>query len=326
MHPTPGKLSRDAAQILKEAERFLILIHQDPDGDTIGGSLALLHSLERLGKRVTLACADPVPRPFRFLPGADRIQSDFLTGDVQALILVDCGDLQRCGFPDRIADFRNRRLPIINIDHHPKNDVHRIATVNVVDEGVAAAVQIVGRILDELGVRVDADIATCLLTGLYTDTGGFRHSNANPEVLELAAILLSQGGRLRRVVKEIMGNRNVDALKLVGLALSRVKVDPELGLATSVITKEDLTLAGNVGGLGGVVNIINSIPGTKAAILFTELPNGEIKGSVRTETEGVDVAKIAGLFGGGGHKKAAGFRVKGRIETRPDGDFEILLG
>jgi phosphoesterase RecJ-like protein len=315
----------EAAKVLVGADRVLILLHKDPDGDTIGGSLALGNALEHLDKKVTLACADPVPKPFRFLPGAERIQADFLAGDVETLVLVDCGDLIRCGFPDRISEFQKRGLPIINIDHHPKNDVHRIATINVVDQGVAAAVQIVAKIIDDLDITIDADIATCLLCGLYTDTGGFRHSNADRGVLKFAAELLLKGARLRRVVKEITGSRNVGALKLVGLALSRVKVDHDLGLATSVIRKEDLELLGVTSGLGGVVNIINSIPGTRAAVLFTELPNGEIKGSVRTETEGVDVGKIAALFGGGGHKKAAGFRFKGRVETREDGDFEVFL-
>lgn len=313
-----------AIKIFSDFERFLIICHEDPDGDALGASLALQCGLSELGKRAVIACKDEPALPFRFLPGLERVQRDFLVGDYEVLIVVDCGDLLRTGFAERILQFREIKKPIMNIDHHPKNDLHNIATINIVDPTVAASVQIVHDILWKMDVTITPEIATQLLTGLYTDTGGFKHSNTTPEVLELASKLLLLGGRLKRIVRNISATKSLTALRLWGVALSRVRKHPVLPLVLSIVTQEDLERChASVDDLGGVVNMINSIPGSQAAVLFTELPGGEIKVSIRTETEGVDVSRIATLFGGGGHKKASGFRFRGRV-IQKGGSWRIV--
>lgn len=303
-----------ALEILRKHQNFIIVCHENPDGDALGASLALRAGLVSLGKTVSVVCKDDPAPLFRFLPDLETIEHDFPEQGHEVLILVDCGDLLRTGFADRILKFRSSRKPILNIDHHPKNNLHKLASLNLVDVTVAASVQIIVPLLRSLNVEMTPAIATLLLTGLYTDTGGFKHLNTTPEVLELAAKLLLAGGRLKKIVRNISSTRPLTALRLWGVALSRIRKHPDLPLVLSIVTQQDLAACkANVDDLGGVVNVINGIPGAQAAVLFTELPGGEIKVSIRTESEGVDVSKVAALFGGGGHKKAAGFRLQGGV-------------
>lgn len=299
--------------LIKKYDSFLLVVHENPDGDTIATSLGLQIILTKIGKSATVVCKDDVPRPFAFLPNTEKVKKDFLVGDYDVIFVLDCGDLRRTGFPQRLRDFAKHKKHLINIDHHPKNDLHKVANINLIDEKAAAVSEIVFNMARSLHVKIDKDIATCFLTSLYTDTGGFKHSNTTPRSLEYAALWLAHGARLKKITQNISLNRTVSSLKLWGVALSRIRKN-SFGLVTSVVTQEDMKKANaDEIDLTGVVNMINSIPGAKAAILFSETSDGKIKASLRTESENIDVSKIASLFGGGGHKKASGFTMNGRL-------------
>lgn len=300
--------------LIKKYDNFLLVIHESPDGDTIATSLALQIALEKIGKNVTCVCKDNVPLPFVFLPNTKNIRHDFLVGDYDVIIVLDCGDLRRTGFPDRLKEFARHKKFLINIDHHPKNDLHKVANLNLIDESAAAVSEIVFNLTRLLHIDLDKDMSTCFLTSLYTDTGGFKHATTTPRSLEYAAIWLAHGAKLKTITKNISLNRSISSLKLWGIALSRIHKN-SFGLVTSVITRRDLELTkASDSDLSGVVNMINSIPGTKAAILLSETSDGRVKASLRTESEKIDVSKIAALFGGGGHKRASGFTIPGRLE------------
>jgi phosphoesterase RecJ-like protein len=166
--------------------------------------------------------------------------------------------------------------------------------------------------------------AEAIYTGIMTDTGGFRHSNTTPAVLRTASLLLAQGARLKKIVQNVATTKTLPALRLWGVALTRVRRHPTLPVVTSVVRREDMVRCqAGPEDLGGVVNLINSIPGAQVAVLLTELSDCEIKVSLRTETEVIDVSRIATLFGGGGHRKAAGFRIRGRV-VEQNGRWEIV--
>lgn len=299
---------------LHRYDTILIIIHQFPDGDTIASSLALARALKKLGKLVTVAGKDPVPAPFTFLPESATIQRDFLGGDWQVIIVLDCGDLKRTGFVERIRAFARDKKRLVNIDHHPKNDLHKIANITYFDGSAAAVGEIVTDIIDLLGVRIDKEMATCLLTALYTDTGGFKHSNTTVKTLEYAARFMAAGARLKKISNNISNSKSVASLRIWGVILSRILYKPRIGLVSSVVTQQDLAECdATLDDLGGAVNLIGAVPGARASILFVELPDNQIKASLRTESDCVDVSKIAEIFGGGGHKKASGFIINGRI-------------
>ncbi len=309
--------------LINKYDNFLLVIHQSPDGDTIATSLAMQMALKKLGKNVISVCKDEIPKPFLFLPEVDTVKNDFLVGDFDVIIVLDCGDLRRTGFPERLKEFAKHKKMLINIDHHPKNDLHKVANINLFDEEAAAVSEIVYDLLRMLHVKLDKDIATCFLTSLYTDTGGFKHSNITPRSLENASVWMAHGAKLKLITKNISLNRSVASLKLWGVALSRIRKN-SFGLVASVVTREDIeSVSATDADLSGVVNMINTIPGSKAAILLSETEDGKVKASLRTESEDIDVSRLAAIFGGGGHKKASGFTIPGQIEIADDGSWHI---
>jgi len=301
-------------QLIQEAEKILLITHEHPDGDALGGMLGLKMSLESLGKSTQSVCVDEIPRPFLFLPKRQSIAQDFLLGDYDLIMILDCGDLRRTGFGERLKQFFLYKKKIINIDHHPKNDLHKLARHNIVDFKSSSTSEIIYKLLTELDIEINSEIATCLLCGLYTDTGAFQHSNTTPEVLKIAACLLKNGARLKDITKNITNGKTVAALKLWGLVFSRIQKNDSLGLVTAIVTQKDLdTCNATNADLAGAVNMISSIPETRAAILFHELTDGSVKASIRTEKNDVDVSNLARIFGGGGLKKASGFTISGKL-------------
>lgn len=300
--------------LINKAESVLIITHENPDGDALGSMLALGQIMEAMGKKSDHICIDPVPRAFEFLHNTQKIKKDFLCGDYDLIFILDCGDLRRTGFPDRLKEFSRHKKKIINIDHHPKNDLHKIARFNLVDYDCSSTSEIVFNLIRFLKINIDPKIATSLLCGIYTDTGAFQHSNTSVYVMEIASYLLKKGAKLKEITTNIANGKSVSALKLWGIVLSRANKNEEYGIVSSVITQKDITDCGATqSDLAGAVNVINSIPDSKAAILFYEMPDGLIKASVRTESNSIDVSQLARIFGGGGLKKASGFTIDGKI-------------
>lgn len=310
---------------IKNFQKFLLMIHEDPDGDTIAATIAIYLALEKLGKNAWMVCKDSIPKPFLFLPEVKKIKSDILFGDFEVIIVIDCGDIKRTGFAERLKKFSEITKNLINIDHHPKNDLWKIANLNLVDQNVSSASEIVWDLIKKLNIEITRDIATAILTGVYTDTGGFKHSNTSPETLKISSELLNYGAKLKDITKNVALNKSVASLKLWGIALSRLHKNESLEIVSSVISRKDLHDCGaTYYDLAGVVNLMNSIPEAKAAILFFETPEGQIRASLRTEKNNVDVSAIAKLFGGGGHKKAAGFTIPAELKMNGS-TWEIVL-
>lgn len=306
-------------EILKDAGSILLLSHEKPDGDAIASILAMRRILSHISDaNVVPVCVDEVPKAFKFLPDAESIKSDFLGGDVQAVVILDCGDLKRTGFADRLTSMFERGVPIINVDHHPKNDLHRMASVNLIDTNMASTTEILYQLAIILKVPIDASLATLLFTGLYTDTGSFQHAITTSQVLQIASTLLSRGARLKEVRQNLANSKPVPMLKLWGIALSRVRIHQN-GLVASVITADDMRRSGGTeDDLAGIVSLLESVHNCRVALLVSE-SDGHIRGSLRSNNSRVNVAKIARVMGGGGHPKAAGFSIEGKLKMDKEG-------
>jgi phosphoesterase RecJ-like protein len=312
---------------IKESKNILLFTHENPDGDAVGSTMALFNALKnQFQKKVTAVCPSDIPKPFAFAKYSEEFKKDFIIGDYDLIIILDCGDLRRTGFPNRIktnAEYSNR---IVNIDHHQKNDIHKIASINHVNYDVSSTAEMVYELLDRMNINFNRDIATALLCGLYTDTGAFKHANTSAKALEIASKLMHYGARLNLITDNITCGKSVSTLKLWGRVLTKIKHNKELGLIYSVITQKDLKVCNaSQDDLAGVVNLINTIPGTNAAILLSQIEPGKIKASIRTECNNVDVSRLASLFGGGGLKKASGFVIDGTfIETETGWSIEFI--
>lgn len=298
---------------LQTARRVLIVCHSNPDGDAIGALLGLGLLLEQYydQARVELYCKDPAPETMQFLPGVSRIRHDpqVQAGDV--VIFVDTAEAKLSGFQETHSQLFAEDTYSINIDHHPTNT--EFSRFNIVDAEAASACEIVARIASVLGAKITPDVATCLLTGVYTDTGGLLHSNTNAGVYRTVAKLLRSGARQQEIVTAVFRTAKLSTLKLWGRVLEKISLTPEGG-AISAVTKADFAATGaTYAELTGAIDYVNAIPGMRFSMILSER-DGKVKGSLRTLRDDVDVAEMASKFDGGGHKKAAGFALPGKLQ------------
>lgn len=306
-------------EILFKRDNFLLIGHEFPDGDCLGSLLAMGEALKSSNKSVKLVCKDEIPQVFNFMEGHESIDNDFLLGNYEVVILLDNGDFQRTGFAKRLINFKKKEIPIVNIDHHPKNDIWKFADVNYVDTGVSSTSELIYDIFVGLNIEITPKIATYLLTGIFTDTGGFKHTNTSGKVFEITSHLLSKGAKLKAVSKNFFNEKSISSLRLWGKALSRLTLNRDLGVIYSVLSQKDIKEANaSEDEVSGLVNLINTSPESAVALLLYETSGSKIRGSFRTESDKIDVSLLAKHLGGGGHKKAAGFNLSGKLKRLND--------
>jgi len=294
-----------ARAAINAAQRVIILSHERPDGDAVGSLLALTLSLERVGKNVTPVLLEGVPSRFRFLPGADKVKTDIPSGG-DLLILVDASDLQRTGFPIKTLP----RQPDINIDHHPTNT--DFALINIVNHQASATTEILYDIIPQLGLEIDTEVATNLMTGLITDTIGFRTDSVTSRTLEIASELVGIGAPMAEIYARTLNQRSFVSAQYWGRGLNRL--ERENGILWTSLTVEDRELVGYPGSDDAdLVNLLATIEGIQVVLIFIEQVGGKVKVSWRSRP-GVNVAEIAFSFGGGGHEQAAGATIEGGMQ------------
>jgi len=296
---------------LLNAKKILLLTHRNPDGDAIGSLLALFQILRKADREVTPACFDPAPASLKFLPESKQILNDFNTSEFDLIVVLDCGDLHQTGFHESKPELFDGSRVVVKIDHHPS--APNFGTVNLVNSEFCATSAILTELFEFLEIPISPDVATCLLTGISTDTGSFRHSNTRPETFRLAAKLLRKGANNFALTKNVYRTTSLPALKLWGQVLQNLQqTDDRVTLAVAQKKDFESTITG-AADLAGVVDLVNAVPNAKFSILLSER-NNLVKASLRTLDDEIDVSAIARKFGGGGHVKAAGFAVPGRLE------------
>lgn len=303
---------QDVLTYIGKSEKILVISHRKPDADTLGAAIALRIWLGSLGKEITLACIDEPGQGLEFFPHINEYVTDFDVQNYDLRIIVDAGASYMTNFHLKYPDFFEAAVPIINIDHHASND--NFGLLNIVDAAAASTTVILYRMFKDLNVNIDADIATCLLAGIYGDTGGFMHSNTDKEVYQISADLMSQGANVKEIIKSLFKSKSLETLKLWGKVLEKVQVTNE-GVVMSVVRDEDYEQIGSTPeNLSGVVDYLNMVPDAKFAVLLNEDRKGNVKGSFRTRQLDLDLSRIAAVFGGGGHPKASGFMLPGKIQ------------
>lgn len=311
---------RTIAEKLRVAKRVLIGTHQHPDGDALGSTLALMQALSIQGKEVTAYIPDEAPDFFAFLPGFRELttQKPNVT-DFDCVVLLDYTQLYRTNLEAEAKAHSNT----ICIDHHYDNKQE--AKINLIVPQAAATAQILFDFFESENIPITKEVATCLLTGIFTDTGSFMHDSTTPEILEMAARLMGKGARLSHIAHETYQRKGLPGLRIWGRALSRILVNETTGVAVGIVTYQDLQEChATLDDLSGVVNMLNALPNTKYAMLLTEFEPGKIKGSLRSEPhKNTDVSLIAKTLGGGGHKLASGFEVNGHL-VQKDGMWRIV--
>ena len=299
---------------IKKARHILLTSHSDPDGDAVSSLLALGLALNKLGKKVTLYNASRIPAVYRFLPSVERIVRHFReTNTYDVALVLDCGDLSRVG-----ADsVRISKMPVvINIDHHISNT--GFGDFQLIDANACSTAEIVYRLIMALNAPIDKAIATSIYTGILTDTGSFRFSNTNPEAFAISREMMELGVQPYCVAQQVFGTYSLERIKLLNLALDSLEISENGKLSIMTVTKAmfDYTKT-QPEDVDGMINYARRIQDVKVATLIQEEKNGKTKSDdtrrfhVSLRSDGsVDVAVIAGVFGGGGHASAAGFQVE----------------
>lgn len=307
-------------EFLKGSKALVLVTHINPDGDALGSTLALGIALERLGKSVALFDRDPVPEFYRFLPGWQRFtNSDFsfllkkfraLNGRIDGLILLDCNS------PERAAIEVPSDIPLLIIDHHETEKTFdskgAAPAIKWIVPVAPATGMLVYKLIKGLGVRIDHDMAVSLYTAIAIDTGTFRYSNTTQEVLQIAAELLSLGVRPEMVSEALYDSWTTGRFRLLIECLNTLEIDS--GIAITHVTEEDFKKTGTSSeDTESFSNFPRMIRDVKVSVFLRQIGPDKWKASLRSKGD-INVAKIAEVFGGGGHKNAAGFMTEGRLE------------
>lgn len=310
---TNQNLFEQAKNLINSSKKILLVSHKRPDGDTLGASAALYFALKQLGKETVLACIDEIPYRLKFIPATELFVKEFDVNDFDLIIISDAGAHHMTGYHETYPDFLSKRVPIINIDHHASND--NFGTINIVDTQSSSTTMIIWKLLKILPIEVTREIAIALLTGIYNDTGGFMHSNTTKEAFEITAELTRKGVSPTEIVKPLFKQSTFGQLRLWGYILENMRKNESNVLSSVICEKDFREIGSHASDTGGIIDLMNTVPDTAFSMLIVE-NEGWVKGSLRTQKVDVDVSEIAGRFGGGGHPKASGFRVQGRLERQ----------
>jgi len=313
---SPAQLFGQVHEEIRKADRILLVAHKKPDGDTLGSSSSVLNWLLREQKDVTVFCLDVPPPTFRYIDNIHRYTNDpaVFEKPYDLVLIFDSGDLRYCGV-DQFVPNIPKPYTMVNFDHHVTNEHY--ADINIVLTDASSTAEVIFRLYEEGNIFLDPKMATSLLTGLLTDTSNFSNAATNVKSMEAAGKLLAAGARHQDILKHTLHDKSIEALKIWGLMLSRLHYNEKYDVVSTYILKNDL------GGqpkeiVEGASNFLNAVTGgTDTILVLHDLGNGTIKGSFRSVNR--DISKVAKLLGGGGHKKAAGFTVAGRIEETNEG-------
>ena len=304
-------ISNQILTAVNNAQHILIISHRSPDADTIGSNVALRATFEMMGKKVTSACIDNPPSDSSFLPYTKDFIKEFNHTDYNLIFTVDCGSSSQTSFLVKNPIIKAQSF-IINIDHHHSND--NFGKINLVIPTSASNTLILHNLLKSWGIVPGMLISTALLYGLYYDTGSFMHSNTDVDTLESASELLANGARMDLIVKNLYKTRPIKQLKLWGRVLSNIKETEDKVVVSAVEKKDFAEFNAEHSDLSGIIDYLNMVKGSAFSTLISEDQTGTIRGSLRTKRDDINLSELAGKLGGGGHKKASGFTIKGSLK------------
>ncbi|GBD10149.1 Bifunctional oligoribonuclease and PAP phosphatase NrnA [Candidatus Thermoflexus japonica] len=299
-------MSREQArQILKEARRIAVATHVSPDADAISSAIGMVQILRRLGKTAEAFCDDDLPARLKALPHAGEI-ARIARGSFDLLVSLDASDPGRLGK----AFSEIQGVPLLNIDHHITNT--RFGTINWIDPSAVATSEMVLWLAEDLGITLDAELASILLAGIVGDTMGLRTANVSARVMHEVTRLMEAGASLPALVDALFNRRPLAAIRLFGQALAEARMED--GVIWTVITREmraasGLTHANDL----SLSSFLIGAEEARIAAVFTERDDGKVEVSMRARP-GYDVARVALAFGGGGHPPAAGCLLPGPLE------------
>ncbi len=295
------------ADALRSHQRFVVVTHENPDGDALGSLLATMLALQALGKDAVMYLAGdtPLPREYGFMPLDGLLRTPPADTGERVLVAVDCAKAERIGDPEVVA-----RAPLVlNVDHHHDNT--RFGDLNLVVADASSTGEVLRDVLAALGIPLTPDLAEALYIAVVTDTGRFQYTNTTPKALRLAAELVEAGADVHAVFQQVYESVEFAKLKLLARALERAQVLEGGRIVVSHLLRSDFVEVGAAEPYSeGIIDYLRAVEGAELAVLIREPPRdgGPVRRvSLRASVDELDVSAIAREFGGGGHRQAAGF-------------------
>jgi len=311
-----AQLFQKAYNLITKAKRLLIVTHENPDGDAVASACLMAEVAYLAGKPYWLYCHSRLNYQNNFLPHLDEFKNYYDKFDFDLIIALDCGSIERTKLKKEIEQKSADQL-VLEIDHHPI--VRAYANLEIRDSSAAATTEILYYFLKANKIKINKNLADCILTGILTDTGNFLYSSTSPQTVNIASAMLIAGARLPQIIESTWRNKSIASMKTWGQALARLKINPKYNIGFTVLKTEDVPPEITEAELEGMAGFLSNLNNVNAIMLLRELPNGTIKGSLRATKPNINVAKLAAVLGGGGHAKAAGFSINGRLQKTETG-------
>ena len=306
---------------ISRSEHIMLVTHNNPDIDATSSVFASSHLLDHFGKNHTIFFKQNPAKylialdPYKKFITEENGEESFKTHDL--FIVLDTGDFLHTGIEKWLASVKGK-APIINIDHHETNTF--FGDINLVWPSAVSTTEILFDIYKHLDINLLPKIANHLLAGIITDTNNFTNFNTTSKSLETASELIKKGANIAKVMKSAKQKKTREEIQAWGKIFSRLTKNNKQNIAYTIITKEDAKdYSHDPSILDGLSNYLNNISDAKISVLIKEMPDETIKVSLRTNDDLIDVSKFAKMFNGGGHKKAAGFSIKGKLEKTEKG-------
>lgn len=301
-------------EILKGSQRILIASHQNPDPDAVASVLVFHYVFKNRNLESLPYLPDLPPENLNFLPGFLDLKTEIDSFEPDILFCVDYGDFRRLKLPQHVLD--REKLRIITIDHHLESDQR--GEIKILEPKFSSTTEILYHWLKHENIEIDKEIASCLLAGIFSDSGGFRHVSTSASTLNIVAELLLKGVSLTKIAYQLIDfAKPLHLPRVWGQVLSRTQLDPKTGLAYSCLALDDFQKLGTkITDFDGITNLISSSSSINLGLFLIEYEKGKVKGSLRSEFKsGRNVAEMVKPLGGGGHAYAAGFQQEGSVES-----------
>ncbi len=323
-HITQAKNFLLAKNKILQAKNILLVTHNNPDGDALSSVSAMIEYLELLKKSCSAYCYDQPPQQLSFLPHTEKIiydkkQLNFKLFDL--FIVLDCGSLQRTKLASEILS-RQKWQQVIEFDHHPKIDDYADLEIRIPQ--ACSTTEILYDFFTVNNIPINKNMACAILAGILTDTGHFLFPSTNDKNIAIAAEMIKKGASFPYITKNTWRNKSVAAMRIWGQVMGSLKLNKKYNIAFAILSK-DLLVASrtNPEEFEGLSSFLSNLYGVNVLLLLQEKDDNNIKGSLRTSRQNVNVANLAKILGGGGHAKAAGFGLKGKIK-KTENSWKIL--
>lgn len=314
----------EAFKRINSANKILLVTHNRPDGDALSSIGAISEYLNSKNISWEGFCLDKPPFQFNFLPNIDKIIYDknkLQFSQFDLIISLDCGGISRTNLVNEIKN-RSKKQIVIEFDHHPRIDTY--SDIEIRNEESSSTAEVLYYFFKINKIKINKNIANCILTGILTDTGNFLFPSTSNKTISIASEMMVYGAKFPMIIENTARNKSLEAMKIWGKAINNLQINKKYNFAFSVLTQDDVkTKNVTEEELEGVTEFLSNLYGVKALLLIRELGGGKIKGSLRTSHPDVDVSKIAKKMGGGGHKKASGFTITGELIKLRNG-WEVI--